>query len=190
MMLPLDSSRWMSFRTFFGTPKQVPQMLGTWQRSIGSHDESIGSHDESSRWSDLWELFLHQCTITDAAYAAFPHVVFQLNRVEPRKRFDYLVELALIESARQNDADAPELAADLTDAYHASVVPARRFAIELLSLEWPNIEFRYVTGIVATLHGHGMLGDLIFNMDSLCANCPKCGEYVYPEQIQQSGYVT
>src|SRR5436190_888834 len=110
MMLSLDSPRWKSFRTYFGTPEQVPQRLASWR-------QSIGSPDEDSRWSELWEQFLHQFTITDAAYAAVPHVVRELGRVELRRRLDYLVELALIESARQTDAGSPALAPDLADSY-------------------------------------------------------------------------
>jgi hypothetical protein len=95
-MVPLDSPQWNSFRTYFGTPEQVPERLASWQKSIGSPEEE-------SKWSDLSEQFLHQFTITDAAYAAVPHVVRDLGRVDPRKRFDYLVELGLIEAARQTD---------------------------------------------------------------------------------------
>jgi hypothetical protein len=181
-MLPLDSPRWQSFHTFFGSPDEVPRRLASWR-------QSIGSPDEESQWSETWEQFLHQFTITDAAYAAVPHVVRELDRVEPRKRFDYLVELALIESARQTDVGAPPLATDLADSYHAAVVRARRFAVELLSLEWPKIDFRYLLSILASLHGHGEMGNLLFNLDCVCGTCATCGEVVYPDEIQDSGYV-
>jgi hypothetical protein len=181
-MLALDSPRWKLFSTYFGSPEQVPQRLASWR-------QSIGSPDEESQWSELWEQFLHQFTITDAAYAAVPHVVRELDRVEPRKRFDYLVELALIESARQTDAGAPALASDLADSYHAALTHARRFAVGLLSLEWPKIEFRYLLSILATLQGHGVMGNLLFNLDCLCGNCPSCGECVWPDEIHDSGYV-
>jgi hypothetical protein len=35
----------------------------------------------------------------------------------------------------------------------------------------------------------GVLGDLIFNLDALSGTCPKCGELVYPEEVDASGYV-
>ena len=73
----------------FRYAEQVPQRLDP-------RRQWIGNSNEEPQWSDLWELFLHQCTITDAAYAAVPHVVRELSRVEPRKRFDYLVELAVL----------------------------------------------------------------------------------------------
>ncbi len=178
-MLPLDSPRWRSFGTYFGSPEQVPQRLASWR-------QSIGSPAEESCWWDLSDQILHQGTITDAAFAAVPHVLKDLHLVEPRRRLEYLVGLSMIESARQMDSGAPALAADLADAYHKAVAQARRFAVELLALEWPKIEFRYILSILAGLHGHGVLGDLIFNMDSLCGDCPKCGESVYPDEIQDS----
>jgi hypothetical protein len=179
-MLSLDSPRWKSFSTYFGSPEQVPQRLASWRESIGGPDEDL-------QWSELWEQFLHQFTITDAAYAAVPHVVGDLDRVAPRKRFDYLVELALIEGARQS-AGAPELASDLAHPYYTAMAKARHLAVECLSLELPKIEFRYLLSILASLHGHGVLGDLIFHLDCLCGECPKCGEFVYPDEIQGSGY--
>jgi hypothetical protein len=77
---------------------------------------------------------------------------------------------------------------DLADSFHAAISDVRRFAVELLSLEWPKIGFRYLMSIVASLHGHGGLGELIFNLDGLCGQCPKCGEFVFPDDIQDSGY--
>jgi hypothetical protein len=181
-MLPLDSPRWKSFSTYFGTPEEVPLRLLSWRRSIGGPNEE-------SEWTDLWEQFLHQCTITDAAYATLPHVVQELHRVEPLNRFDYLVELALIESARQTGGASPVLPHDLAESYYTAIRDARQMAVELLSLDWPKIEFRYLMSILASLHGHAGLGDLIFNLDSLCGECPKCGEFVYPDRIQDSGYI-
>jgi len=180
-MLPPDSPCWKSFSVHFGTPEQVPERLASWR-------ESIGGPDEASNWSDLWEQFLHQGTITDAAYAAVPHIVRELERIAPRNRLNYLVEVAEIEAAR-HETTSPRLPPDLGEAYHAAIAHARQLAVECLSLEWPKIEFRYLLSVLASLHGHGVLGDLIFYLDALCGECEKCGGCVYPEDIQESGYV-
>jgi hypothetical protein len=180
-MLPLDSPRWKSFSTYFGTPEEMPRRIAEWR-------EAIGGRDEEREWSGLWEQFLHQGTIKDAAYAAVPHVVRELGRVEPRKRFDYLVELGLIESARQQSG-SPAVPVDLAGAYYEAVGQSKRFAVECLALDWPKIEFRYLLSVLASLHGHGVMGNLLFNLDCLCGDCPKCGECVYPDEIQVSAYV-
>jgi hypothetical protein len=99
------------------------------------------------------------------------------------------MDVSLIESARQTDEGSPELETDLAESYHAAISQARRLAIGLLSLEWPKIEFRYLLSLLASLHGHGVMGFLVFNLDCLCGRCPKCDELVYPEEIHESGYV-
>ena len=126
--------------------------------------------------------------ITDAAYAAFPHIVRALNGVAPKKRLNYLADITWINDDRQLP-EAPELPKDLAEAYHAAIDQARSLAIECLSVEWEKIEFRHLLSIVASLHGHGFLGSVLFNLDSLSGECPKCGETVYPDTLENSGYV-
>ena len=179
-VLPLDSPRWAEFEVYFGQPRQVPERLALWR-------ESIGGPAEKRRWSELWEQFLHQFSITGAAYAAVPHVVGELNRISARDRFEYLVEIGLIESARQSEG-APALPEDLAPAYFGAVDEAKRLSAALLSLEWPKVEFRYVLSVLASLHGHGVMGDMLFHLDCICGEC-RCGEVVYPDEVQQSGYV-
>ena len=179
-MLPLDSPRWNSFRIYFDLPQQVPQRLASWR-------DAIGGPDEDPLWTDLREQFLHQGTITDAAYAAIPYLVQELDRLTPTKRFEYLVDVGLAESARQT-AGAPVLPPDLADAYHAAIVRARQLALECLSVEWSKVEFRYLLSIIASLHGHGVMGDLLFSFDTIWERCPSCGELVHIDELQKSGY--
>ena len=161
-MLPLDSPRWAEFEVYFGQPRQVPERLALWR-------ESIGGPDEKRRWSELWEQFLHQFTITDAAYAAMPHVVVRLNHIPARGQFEYLLDVGLIESARQHEG-APALTEDLASAYFAAVEEAKRLAVALLTLDWPKVEFRYVLSMLASLHGHGVMGDMLFHLDVSAAS--------------------
>jgi hypothetical protein len=181
-MLSLDSPRWGSFHTYFGSPDEVPQRLIAWRASIGSPDEELC-------WSELSDQFLHQGTITDAAYAAVPLVVRELGRVELSRRFDYMVRLGLIESARQTDSQAPTLPADFALEYHAAIADAGRLAAGLLALEWPKLEFRYLLSAIASLYGHGIMGNLLFRLDGLSGDCPGCGKCIYPDEVYQSGYV-
>ena len=156
-MLPLDSSRWNSLNTYFGSPDQVPQRLAAWR-------DSIGEPDEASQWSDLCEQFLHQFAITDAAYTVVPHIVHELDRIAAEKRLEYLVAVAFAEAARQKE-EAPVLLPDLGDAYYAAIARARDLAMECLPLGWPKTEFRFLLSILVNLHGHPVLGDLLFNLE-------------------------
>ena len=62
-MLRLDDDRWTNLTTFFGEPESLPLVLGRWLQSIGSEEERNIYH------CDLFDLILHQTTITNAAYA-------------------------------------------------------------------------------------------------------------------------
>jgi hypothetical protein len=183
-ILPLDSPRWKSLSTCSGAPEDVPQQIALWAASIGGPKER-------PEWTNLSNLFLpecRQCMITNAAYAAVPHIVRALNGVALKQRLDYLADVVLIEDDRQQP-ESPELPQDLAEAYHAAIHQARPLAIECLSCEWEKIEFRYLLSIVASLHGHGFLGSVLFDLDSLSGECPKCGETVYPDTLEKSGYV-
>jgi hypothetical protein len=183
-ILPLDSPRWKSLTTYSGAPEDVPRRIASWAASIGGPNEQ-------SEWTNLSNRFLpecRQCLITNAAYAAVPHIVRGLNAVAPKKRLDYLADIVCIDDDRQIP-NSPELPQDLAEAYHAAIDQARRFAIECLSLEWGKIEFRFLLSFVATLHGHGFLGSVLFNLDSLSGDCPKCGETVSPDTLENCGYV-
>ena len=179
-MLPLDNPRWNCFKTFFGNPEEVPIRIKKWM-------EAIGSDEEKSTWEELCEQFLHQYTIADSAYAVAPFVIQGMERIPAAKRLYYLVDIGLIESARLKKR-SPDLPSDLAESYHASVRQGRTYAVECLTLDLPKIEFRYLISTISTLYGHDVLGDLIFSLDCLCGPCPKCGGFVYPEQIQESGY--
>jgi hypothetical protein len=179
-VLPLDSPRWADFEVYFGQPRHVPERLGLWR-------ESIGGPAEQRRWAELSEQILHQFTITDAAYVVVPHVVRELHHVPARAQFNYLVDVALVESARQREG-APPLSDEIAASYVAAIHSAKRLAVGLLGLDWPRAEFRHVLSVVASLHGHGAMGDLLFSLDCLCGTCERCGEVVYPEDVRQSGY--
>lgn len=180
-MLSLDSLRWESLRTYRGAGAELPAAIRKWR-------EAIGGEEEEPLWTDLWERFLHQGTITDAAYAAAPHVVQELKRIAPQNRLDYLVQLGIVESARASQV-SPDLPEYLADSYNEAVMEARSYAVACLSLGLRKAEFRYLVSALCSFYGHGELGNLIFDLDALHGVCPECGEWVYPEDIQESGYI-
>ena len=63
-MLPLADERWGQLTTFFGKPEDVPKVLEEWLASIGFDQE------ETIYQRDLFNLFLHQGTITNVAFIA------------------------------------------------------------------------------------------------------------------------
>lgn len=178
-LISLDSPRWKAFKTYFGSSQDLPRRIAAWMASIGGPDEE-------RKWDELWEQFLHQGTITEAAYAVVPYVARELAHVAPHDRLMYFVQLGLIESARQSSA--PEIPDDLAASYHAAVAELGRVSVESLLGTWDKPDFRFLLGAVSSLCGHGALGNILFKLDALGGQCPNCGKWVYPDGVEESGY--
>ena len=94
-MLPLDSPRWIELDTFFGNPERVPVVLAEWVDAVG-FDEATTIYQR-----DLFNLFLHQGTITNVAYAVVPWLVAHCTRAEDATdRACYVCDVALVEFNR------------------------------------------------------------------------------------------
>ena len=65
-MLQLNDLRWKELTSFFGEAADIPVAIDKWLVSVGSENEEE-VYDE-----DLFDLFLHQMTITNAAFAIVP----------------------------------------------------------------------------------------------------------------------
>ena len=136
-MLPLDDDRWGCLTTFFGEPEDVPKVLRQWLASIATDPE-----EESTIYRrDLFDLFLHQATITNAAFAVVPWLVDVCKKGETSNRVEYLTDAALVEANRlkygvyynREGTDAhPEW---LMTAYHQSISEARNLVDEVIEAE-------------------------------------------------------
>gem|GEM_PF-2677564 len=93
-MLPLDDVRWGQLTTFFGEPEKLPKVLGEWLASIGFDQE------ETIYRRDLFDQFLHQGTITNAAFAVVPWLVDVCKKGVTRFQVEYLTDVALVEANR------------------------------------------------------------------------------------------
>ncbi len=90
-MLPLDSPRWSELHPFFGLPDDVPNVLEKWWCSIGTDQEEL------LYARDLFDLFLHQNTITDVAYAIVPWLVAASTTAKSPCAAQYLLDVAAVE---------------------------------------------------------------------------------------------
>ena len=159
-MLPLDDDRWRTLKAYSGLPKDLPVRIERWTAAVGTEREQAS-------FSELSERFRHQFTITDAAYAAVPHVVANLPRVPLAARIDYFDTLSIVEGARAS-FEAPECPRSLRAAYSSAIRDARTLAIEALSAQWAPRDFRYLLSAVAGLSGHAPLAELLWNVEARC----------------------
>lgn len=91
-MLPLDDDRWKHLTTFFGQSENLPSSIEGWLKSIGSEQE------ETVYFRDLAELFLHQATITNAAFAVVPWLLHVCKGGVTKFQVEYLIDIALVEA--------------------------------------------------------------------------------------------
>jgi hypothetical protein len=179
-MLSLDDKRWRSLKTFSHSGRELPTLIRRWQ-------SAVASPDAEEVWGELRDLFLQQMTITNAAYAVLPHMVAGLARVPAGRRLDYVVDLGVSEAARSSPG-SPAVPAGLAESYTAAIAAARPLALGLLGHRMSRANYRWLVGAVCSLHGHARMADVLFNLDSVSGECPGCGETIYPDEIQESGY--
>ncbi len=180
-MLDLDSPKWKELRTFFGESENIPKMIKEWENSIGTDKES-------ELWREIYECVWHQNSVETAAFAVVPYVVKKLKNASNERKIDYVVDLGFIEADRSNRLEEI-ISKELFDDYKNSVENCKKYAVECLEIVSDKITFRYVLGAIASLFNHSKLGEILFNLDCVCEECPKCGECVYPSEIQESEYV-
>lgn len=145
-MLALDDRRWGYLTTFFGEPEDVPKVLGEWLLSIGSDQEDTIYRE------DLFDLFLHQATITNAAIAVVPWLVHVCMNYDTRWRVEYLTDVALVEANRlkygvyanrEGTEPYPEW---LMSDYQQAIIEARELVNDTLEAEH-DVETKH--GLVA-----------------------------------------
>lgn len=93
-MLSLNDDRWPLRTTFFGGSGDVPRVLSEWLASIGF------DHERTIYRCDLFDPFLHQDTITNAAFAVVPWLVHVCVTRETGFAVEYLTDVALVEANR------------------------------------------------------------------------------------------
>jgi hypothetical protein len=127
-MLPLDDDRWGCLSTFFEEPDCLPDILSKWMRSIGSNLE------ETFYQCDLLDLFLHQASITNAAFGVVPWLVHVCKQGNTKFRAMYLTDVAMVEVNRlktglhYNRKGTEQYPEWLMTDYHQAIIEARQLA--------------------------------------------------------------
>ncbi len=94
-MLPLDDDRWQQLTTFFKEPKDIPKILEEWLASVG-----FDQNEAKIYYDILFDIFLHQTTITNVAFAIVPWLLHVCRTRDTRLRATYLTDIALVEANR------------------------------------------------------------------------------------------
>jgi hypothetical protein len=146
-MLPLDDDGWGRLTTFFGEPEELPSVLAEWLASIGTDREADLYRHE------LFDVFLHQVTITNVAFAIVPYLVDVCKHGKTAYRAEYLTDVALVEACRLkygvyfNRDGTDDTPAWLMADYHGAIAEARSLVDDVIDSEQDE---EWKRGLVAT----------------------------------------
>jgi hypothetical protein len=155
----------------------VPDELAKLQANPGDRE----------RFVHLWPWLCSEGTSYSAAYAAVPYFVTFAEQLPPEQRADYLSIVGLIEThSRPQDGCSFEIKDYLKPSYYQALAVALPLVAEALLLSRDRTETRYLLAAAAALKGHQKLAEVLQDMDCVCGKCPKCGEPVYPPELQEA----
>ncbi|TWT29258.1 hypothetical protein KOR42_55350 [Thalassoglobus neptunius] len=90
-MLPFEDPRWNELSTFYDD--DLASVVHEWSMAVGFDQESDIYHR-------LFNLYLHQNTITNSAFVVVPYVVKHCQSVSAEDRAGYLIDVATVEYCR------------------------------------------------------------------------------------------
>jgi hypothetical protein len=134
-MLPIDDRRWNLLTTFFEDPEHLKGVLEDWLQSIGSPQE------DTIYLNDLYDLFIHQVSITNVSFAVVPWLVNICKQGITKLSIMYLADVAMVEAirlkvglhwTRQGTDPYPEW---LMSDYHQAINEARVLAEDAIAVD-------------------------------------------------------
>ena len=156
-MLPLDDEHWARLTTFFGEPENLPSVLRQWLASIGSDQE------DTIYRRDLFDFFLHQATITNAAFAVVPWLVDVCKKRKTKYRVEYLTDVALVEANRlkygvyYNREGTKEYPEWLMSDYKQAIVESRNLVDDVIEAEHDEERKHGLIALKPALYGNADL---------------------------------
>lgn len=151
-VIPLESQRWSELRDQFGSASAVAASL----RRLAS------APGDEAEWKDLWSRLYHQGDVTEASYAAVPHLV-KLARESRETPWHAFALPAAIEAARLAHR-APTIPSDLEASYHESIRELGSLGLAHLSRPWDHVLGQAILASVAVSKGLGTLADAILEL--------------------------
>jgi hypothetical protein len=150
-------------------------------------EKLIEDPTDLERFTRLWPWLCSEGTTWAAAYAAVPYIVSFAKQLRPDQRFEYLCVVGLIVTdACPEEGNSFETKDYLVESYQRALELALPLTTETLLSRHDVTQTRYLLATVAALQGHRRLAKVLQDMDCICGECPKCGECVYPAELQEA----
>jgi hypothetical protein len=183
-MLSLDDSRWknLDHRGWSeGSRSKVdPDAPIVWEElTLLLNDPS-----DIRRFRLLWPYLCSEGTTWAAAYAAVPYVIELAARLPPEQRLEHVYFVGLVAMCScPSSGESFAIKPYLVDSYWQALAQAMPLLVETLLCHHNATDTRYLLAAAAALKGQSRLGRVLNDLDAICENCPKCGELVYPQDL-------
>jgi hypothetical protein len=162
-VLSLSDPRWSELQSTYGSGTRVVDLLS----------RAEGGAPFDSWYHDLFQELCHQYTVSEAAYAAVPHLV-NLARDDGEAR-KHLLVLAGSCYAFSQLPEASPIPADLEAEWDAAAREAIPLLTEVLATdELSESDLRYLFLSLVAFQGHHSLALALEALDAE-SECPNCG---------------
>ena len=186
-LLPLDDPRWIELDHRNWRDGQRSDWAPDAPFVPDELAKLVENPADQERFMRLWPWICSESTTYAAAYATVPYFVRFAKQLRPEERFNYLSVIGLIAvHSRPNEGTSYEIKNYLARAYQRALSEALPLIADTLSCHHDAVETRYLLGSIAALKGHRKLARVLQDMDAICGECPKCGEQVYPDELQEA----
>jgi hypothetical protein len=149
-MLSLTDSRWKQMSGGYRVPYDASISLLRLERG-----EDV--------WDELWQNLHHQGDVSDASYAAVPHIV-RISQVAPRRSWNCYALAATIEIERHRKSNPP-LPAWLQPDYEVAWRELAALALVDLATTTEILTLHSALSVVAIARGDLKLGALLWHFD-------------------------
>ena len=138
-MLPLDDSRWVTYRTGYN---RAPFDLRVFLECVLSASVPEGA------WSVLWDELHHQGDVGELSYATVPYLVSYAEQAQPMAWHAFGFP-AVVEVARLNNPKNPPVPEELEPAYRDSFARLASIALQRGEGAWGEHCFEPVMACIA-----------------------------------------
>jgi len=167
-MLALDNPRWARLQGNFSSGDEVAKLL----------ERAFNEVPFETWYDDLFQELCHQYSVSEAAYAALPHLVVLAER-SPEHLNPLLVLIGSCCASAQGP-EAPTIPDGLEAGWYSAAEAALPLVCKALTMSGlEKSEFRYLVFTAAALQGHPALAYYIEGYD-VEIECPNCGLLIDP----------
>src|SRR5262249_37632639 len=104
----------------------------------------------------------------------------------PEQRSIYLIVIGwIVADSCPDEGESFEIKDYLRESYRAALQDTMPLIAETLACKHDVFDTCYLFAAIAALKGHINLARVLHRMQCICGKCPKCGERVYPPELQE-----